>query len=564
MRSSPVTKGGALRDGAARLLRASGKTLVGQGKPFVLRSSVRSVSKHDRLSQWAARPAPFWVDDAFCLVCIVVAVLASRRPFPDPDLGWHLAGGLWMLHAGQIPHLDPFGVNHAFWLCYSWLPELIYAGAYRVGGFAAVHFLEICTFAGVAFFVVTYVRRLSRANGRDARELSHLSEWLTTVVLLMFLLPVCSLRPHVLSWVFLGLLILLTDAARLSVVGLLGLTLLWVNTHVYWILVPFVIGLTHVVAPAAPSPGSRARGVQLAAATLALGVVNPYGWRMFAGLYAMFFDQAVSNRLVFELAPLTVQHEAFPLFCAVLLGVALCGRRLIAREGAAPLVLCLVLAAAGARALKSLPLFAIAAAPLLVRGVFPDLLAWLGRLPSARAMPTWAPRRYAAGLRFAAVWVAVVLLGLLAIREVHQRPFLRTPQRELMTIAGQLERDERFRTRERVHVLSDANYGGWLDLALWLAQPATATESRFKVAIDNRGLVASEARFDEYDRLRQMRGDWRQIMERWQIDVAILPTQAEMIGALTADASDAALRSWDVLYASRVWTVLARRNSDPS
>ena len=47
-RSSPLKKAGALRDGAARLLRANGNGLVGQRNPFVLRSSVRSVSKHDR------------------------------------------------------------------------------------------------------------------------------------------------------------------------------------------------------------------------------------------------------------------------------------------------------------------------------------------------------------------------------------------------------------------------------------------------------------------------------------------------------------------------------------
>lgn len=492
-------------------------------------------------------------DDLLMFVACVVALLAARRPFPDPDLGWHLAGGLWMLDTGSVPQQDPFGTTGALWICYSWLPELMYAAAFRIGEFTGVHLLEMLTFVGVAAFVVVYVRQLSRDGVVQMSRVARASEWLTTGIVLAFLLPTCTLRPHVISWVLLGVLIVLTRAPRPSVAALLSMTLLWVNSHVYWILVPFLVGLTTVICPR-NTVLSRWQGMLLSVGTAVLGLANPYGWRLFEGVWSYSADQAVTKELVFELAPLTVWHEVFPLFAGTLIGAALCGRRLIEREGLATVILFLMLAAAGAGALKSLPLFAIAAAPVLVRVVLPELLGYIASLHAR----DWKAPGMGVGNQWVLRSLMAVVLAAICVRELAVTPFLRSPHRELLSIAGALERDQRFRDRSRVHVLSDTNYGGWLELALWLAKPADARGSRFRVAMDNRGLVMGEQRFAEYDRLRQMHGDWRATIDRWGIDVAILPTQAVIVGALVQPASTAGLSPWDLLSTSPIWTVIAR------
>ena len=56
--SSPLKKAAALRDGAPRLLSANGKGLRRNEKPLVLRSSVRSLSKHERFFNGLLGPAP--------------------------------------------------------------------------------------------------------------------------------------------------------------------------------------------------------------------------------------------------------------------------------------------------------------------------------------------------------------------------------------------------------------------------------------------------------------------------------------------------------------------------
>ena len=54
--SSPLENETVLRDGAARLLRTNGKCLRCIEKPFVLRSSDRGVSKHERFFNGPPRP----------------------------------------------------------------------------------------------------------------------------------------------------------------------------------------------------------------------------------------------------------------------------------------------------------------------------------------------------------------------------------------------------------------------------------------------------------------------------------------------------------------------------
>jgi hypothetical protein len=208
----------------------------------------------------------------------------------------------------------------------------------------------------------------------------------------------------------------------------------------------------------------------------------------------------------------------------------------------------LLFAAASANRIKYLPLFAIAAAPLLVRQVFPALWDAAQRIApragSARRDAAGAPRTrrvFALALAAWAVGSPFVLGG----------PALPTPHRELFEIARRLAEEPALSGPETVRVLNDANYGGWLELAFWLVRPRGASEPRFKPAMDNRTLVIRQERIREYDQLRQMAGDWRSILARWDVRAAIHPSRALMVPALLGG-------DWQTMWASEVWTVLIR------
>src|SRR3982751_1780866 len=74
-------------------------------------------------------------------VLLIPAVLGSSQTiFNDGDVSWHIATGEWILDHRAIPHTDPFSFTWFGkpWVPIEWLAEVIYAGAYRLAGYAGV------------------------------------------------------------------------------------------------------------------------------------------------------------------------------------------------------------------------------------------------------------------------------------------------------------------------------------------------------------------------------------------------------------------------------------------
>src|SRR5271154_7211927 len=51
----------------------------------------------------------------------------------DPDFGWHLRAGQWIVQNHAVPRTDPFSVygRDRPWVDYSWLFDIFFAKAYR-------------------------------------------------------------------------------------------------------------------------------------------------------------------------------------------------------------------------------------------------------------------------------------------------------------------------------------------------------------------------------------------------------------------------------------------------
>jgi len=493
--------------------------------------------------------------------CAFVVAVLTQNPDPDPDLGWHVAGGLFMLETWRLPTIDPFGAQGNFWLCYSWLAEVVFALAYRLGGVAGLGVLEALLRVAVTASIVWCVQHRARREASDNAPLRRTSEWLAIAAAMALVLPLTRLRPQVIGWILFAVLLVCTDRDRLRLRHLAPLTIVWANVHVFWVFVPVIVLFHGFLWPSDPSLRSRLRGAGLAAVCAALGVVNPYGWRMFAALWDLVFDQGAANALALEMSPISA-YEGFWLYCAVLVMVAACVRRVVASERRANLATFVLFAALAAMHIRYLPLFALAAVPLLASSVFPTLVRTaLDLLAGFVAVPVLdrtidggrQPARDVLALG-AAVWI-------LSIPLVARSASLPDPHRELFAIAQRLTVDPDLGRARRVHVLSDANFGGWLELAFWLARPPGAAESSFKAAMDNRGLVVGQERFREYDQLRQMAGDWERILARWGVDVAILPSRAAIIQAMTdgtPGSPSADGETWQPIYTSAMWTVLVR------
>lgn len=221
------------------------------------------------------------------LLCSLPALICLRAPgtsVTDPDLGWHLSTGAWIVQHHAVPHSDPFSrLTAAPWQAYSWLFDLVLLKIYAWFNLKGIVLFTAAVLVAVAAAVFRLVSRLSCDFARSL---------LLTAAVMLCMVRIYTPRPWLFTILFfvLELDILMRARQTGSSRGLLWLPplfILWANIHIQ-----FIDGLL-VLAIAACEPLlrhwwksearlPRARHLWLALlASIAATLVNPYG----PGLY---------------------------------------------------------------------------------------------------------------------------------------------------------------------------------------------------------------------------------------------------------------------------------------
>lgn len=208
------------------------------------------------------------------LVAVLAVSLAlGWRQIGSPDIGFHLAVGRWIADHAAIPHRDPlaYTLPDRPYVDLQWLYDLAVWRLHAAGGPRALLAtnLVLALTAGALLLL-----RVRRARGRLA------------LVDAALLLPIAlgntwEIRPHIVSWLLLNLVLLALESHRRhpgsGVWWLPALMALWVNVHSLYIL-----GLVAIAAYALPelARGRRAdwRLLLAAAAAGAACLANPYGF----------------------------------------------------------------------------------------------------------------------------------------------------------------------------------------------------------------------------------------------------------------------------------------------
>src|SRR5205809_400617 len=126
----------------------------------------------------------------------------------DPNTGVHVRAGEWILRHHAIPRQDPFSFTLAgrAWCDWEWLSDLIYAGLYRMhglGAIAAFHLALLCLTS-----LTLYRTARLRVGGTMAFAVTCLVMATTTIHWLA--------RPHLFTWLFLGLFSFLLERADIT------------------------------------------------------------------------------------------------------------------------------------------------------------------------------------------------------------------------------------------------------------------------------------------------------------------------------------------------------------
>lgn len=330
-----------------------------------------------------------------CFVTLLLIMLFSRVSqfyLLDGDPGWHIRAGQYILETHTIPHHDifSFSMPNAWWVTYEWGTEVIFAALHSHFGLNGVVFLIVLVLSGT----YTLLYKFLRQEGFS---------FLLSFPLLLFIILGSNFhwvaRPHVVSYLFAVLFFYFLDGfargrilqKRMWILPLL--MVLWVNLHA-----GFIAGITlvmtyllsavleYVFTSPERRPAFRSKVLHtgmLAAATIAVSLINPNGYRLYVYLYE-YFKTVHHLNLFNELFSPTFQWLIFQPFLVA--AIAPLPLLLYSRYRPRPEETLTLLAwiALGLISLRNIPVMLLICAPIyarLLRGLNEPLREWLSQAP---------------------------------------------------------------------------------------------------------------------------------------------------------------------------------------
>ncbi len=492
----------------------------------------------------------------FLAVVAVGLFVMAVRPAIDPDLGWHLRTGQWIVQHGAVPFTDPFSFTRlgAPWVAHEWLAELAMfklhgfgSAAYPLAGLTLVFALVI----SVAFCLCARTI-LVRFPGQ------HYVAGAFAVLAAVVAIPSYGVRPQMLTLLLASLTLLWLERTctlpRERWPSLLWVPLgmaLWANLHGGFAVGLALIGL-HLAGVLLDAlwrerswnevgPLARRLAWALVLGTAAVAV-NPNGLRLY--LYPLQTLGSASNSLISEWASPDFHRLVYWPFAAMLLltlGLLATGPR---RAAPSELLRLTVFTAAALQSARHVPLFALVAAPILAGQAIALLQANLLRWPAVRSLlgaapdaAGWTPGGEGAttssNLRGMLLPLAL-LLAAISLGSVQTLGVLQLqPQVEARVYpAGAAAWLRNHEAGE--HLFNDYGWGGYL---LW------QLPARYRVYIDGRADLYGDAFLQDYADLTATARDASTRLQAAGVQTVIIHPQGALSEALRRD--DA---TWQPVY----------------
>jgi hypothetical protein len=446
--------------------------------------------------------------------------LLGTRSLGDNSFLTHLATGRLILDTGSVPSVDPYSFTAPGepWVVQSWLASLIYAGVEELAGAGGIRLLVGALFAGVVW--VTWL--LARP------AVSLLPRAGLTALVLVVGGNLWSERPLMFALVLFGVAVLVVERGWSPWV-LLPAGWFWANTHGSFPLALLALALLAAGARLDGRPATHElRCLATLAGGCALGAIGPLGLQALVFPLELVSRQEVLQEVVEWQAPTFTSLSERAFILQVVLAVVAVIRSRSWRHGLV-LAVFVPLALLGARNIA-------VASILLVPGT-------AGGLPPVGRLVASQPLREPVG-RLAAGLLALAL-PLVAVVRLDQPDYRLPPGTYPMPALRWLESE------------------GIDPLEVRTAVPDSTGNLLTLLGGPSRGVFFDD-RFDMYppdvfaDHLSLARGDarWRHVLDRWEIDLVLMPHQSPLAQLALADPS------WRSLHVEAGWFVGCRRDAD--
>lgn len=209
--------------------------------------------------------------------------LAHKIDLTTADLGRHIKNGEMLSENPAVLSTNFYSYTHSDFhvLNHHWASGVLFYFAWKIGGFAGVQLFFI------ALLLAALATFLLAARWSGAR-------WgfigFAALLAIPLLAERTEIRPEVFSYFFAGLFFLIL--ARRSYTKALWLLPLieiaWVNTHIYFLLGPLLIGAFLVESLLRKNRERVVRLLSVFGATIVATLANPFGWRALAETFSIF------------------------------------------------------------------------------------------------------------------------------------------------------------------------------------------------------------------------------------------------------------------------------------
>ena len=445
----------------------------------------------------------------------------------DADIGWHIRDGQNILASRNIPHVDLFSATMGGrpWYAWEWLYDALLGAIYGITGLNGVVFVSALVIA----LTLALAFRFTLVRGG----------FLPVTIVLFVLCAMASsihflARPHVVGWLLALIWFWILDTTETTgctrrLLWLPVLMLPWANLHGGFVLGFVLLGvylladiLTFIKCTDVDQRREwRRRAANLVAigvATSVASLVNPYGFRLHMHVYHYLTDRFLMQHIN-EFQRPDIHGAPAQAFC-VIIALTITGIVVVrGRMRWANWLLILFSIISGLFAARNLPfasmLLMMVTAPLLSRvtitksGLLARMNRWQTTELSTR-VPLWPI--------LAVVFGTLICLhqGRVFSRQVMDAHF--DPARFPVQAVDALQRQG---IREPIFSL-DA-WGGYFIYRLYPEN---------KVFVDDRHDFYGDAYIREYLEVIHLESGWQQVLERWRVNLVVLPSKAKLSEAL--------------------------------
>ena len=500
--------------------------------------------------------------DVFFLVLLAILAFSpmSAGLLGDADTGWHIRNGEQILATHTIPRTDPFSYTKQGepWYAWEWLYDVGIAAIHHVSGLNGV---VLFTAAILSLTFALLFRLILRRSGNLA-----VAAFLTLLAAAAAQVHMLA-RPHVLSWLLTLLwvenLCRFEEGARWALFWLPPLMLLWANLHAGFILGLVLLGVfaTGSICSALTTPraGDRARITQLIVVffiCLLTTLLTPYGYRLPVHVVGYLSNSFLMNNIDEFRSPNfhVFVYQYFELYIPLVIAVVVRGRDRLTPAG---FLLMLFSLHAGLYAARNIPISAIIMGLILgppmtlavsVQSASSLHLRWLRSLLDAGQDISDSMTRLEGQLHghllataVMAASVALVLNG----GHVLSRQLLAAhfdekiyPVKAAQFIAQRGIRDRLF---------SSDTWGAYLIYRLYPGM---------RVYFDDRHDFYGEAFVKEYGDALSGSRRWREPLDHYQVEWALLPVDSPLASLLRES------KDWHAVYDDGM-AILFTREKEP-